>query len=179
MLTTEDNACGLQGTYHDTLHGPGGDAIWDRGWKRNAIVRNCRQLLAGFMGGTPQSLGIQGLMVGRGLDSWDQTPPPAASPTQTALIDANPFLVPRAALQIDFIDNGTVTTTPTNQLQIVATLGPNLPPWPDTNHVTGNLREFGLVGKLNNNLTLINYVIHPVIVKDPASTLTRTIWLTF
>ena len=179
MLTSEDHGSGLQGIYHDMLRGPDGNIVWDRGWKRNAIVKNCRQLLAGFMGGTQQSLGIQGLRVGQGIDSWDLTAPPTPTPAQTALVDTNSFLLPLASLQIDFLDNGVVTSTPTNQLQIVATLGANQPTWPDTHHASGNLREFGLVGKLNGAETLINYVTHTVIVKDPASTLTRTIWLTF
>jgi hypothetical protein len=169
----------LKGIYRDILYAPDGHVIWDRGWVRNTIVQNCRQLLASFMGGTPSSLGIQGLKVGEGSTSWDLTAPPAASPTQTALVDPNGFLLPRASLQISFMQNGTVSATPTNQLQIVASFGPQQPPWPDASHVAGNLREFGLVGRLNNAETLVNYVTHPVIVKDPASTLTRTIWLTF
>jgi hypothetical protein len=119
------------------------------------------------------------MRVGRGSDAWDLTSPPAPSPAQTALVDPNPFLVPKSALQIDFLEGGLVTGTPTNRLQIVATLGPNVPSWPDANHVSGNLREFGLVGQLNGVETLINYVTHPVIVKDPLSTLTRTVWLVF
>jgi hypothetical protein len=156
-----------------------GRVLWDRGWHRNTIVLNCRRLLAGFMAGPTMSLGIQGLRVGQGSNAWDLTSPPTPLPTQTALVDPNPFLLSGSALQIDFLDGGTVTSTPTNRLQIIATLGPNVPPWPDANHVSGNLREFGLVGRLNGAETLINYVTHPVIVKDPASTLTRTIWLVF
>ena len=45
--------------------------------------------------------------------------------------------------------------------------------------MSGSLGEFGLVGQLNGVETLINYVTHPVIVKDPLSTLTRTVWLVF
>jgi hypothetical protein len=179
MTPSEQPVHELQGMYRDVLRAPDGQVIWDRGWRRNTIVRTCRRLLAGFMGGAPPSAGIQGLRVGQGSDSWDQTAPPPAAATQTALVDANSFLLPKASLQIDFLEDGAVTSTPTNQLQIVATLGPNQPPWPDANHATGNLREFGLIGRLSNVETLINYVTHPVIVKDPASTLTRTIWLTF
>jgi hypothetical protein len=180
MAMSEDAAGALHGMYRDQLRAPDGRLIWDRGWRPNTIVKSCRQMLAGFMGGVPPTQGIQGLRVGQGNNTWDQSPPPLPPPaTQTGLVDPNSFLLPRASLQIDFIDSGTVTGSPTSQLQIVATIGPHQPPWPDQNHPAANLREFGLVGKLNNNETLINYVIHPVIVKDPASTLTRTIWLTF
>jgi hypothetical protein len=170
---------GLHGLYRDALKGPGGTPIWDRGWRRNTIVADCLRLLASFMRGGAATAGIQGLLVGQGNAAWDQTSPPLPTPGQTALVDPNPFLVPPAALAIDFLDGATVTATPTNRLQIKATLGPNMPSWPDASHATGNLREFGLVGQLAGNQTLINYVTHPVIVKDPASTLTRTIWLVF
>ena len=179
MTATEVLSLEIRGMYRDVLTSPDGRVVWDRGWKKNTIVVDCHRLLAGFVGGGSPSLGIQGLRAGQGSDSWDQTSPPLPVPAQKALVDPNPFLVPRASLQIDFLDGATVTATPTPRLQIVATLGPNVPSWPDVNHATGNLREFGLVGKLNGVETLINYVTHPVIVKDPLSTLTRTIWLVF
>lgn len=178
MATTEHPTVELRGMYHDVLTDREGRIVWDRGWCRNTIVTDCRSLLAGLMGGPVASLGIQGLRVGQGLDAWDLTSPPTPTPAQKAMVDPNSFLV-KGTLKIDFLDAGTVTNKPTNRLQIVATLGPNVPSWPDANHASGNLREFGLVGKLGPDETLINYVTHPVIVKDPASTLTRTIWLIF
>jgi hypothetical protein len=180
MKNTESPTAELHGIYRDVLYDASGQVLWDRGWKSNAIVGDCRRLLATFMGGTSPSLGIQGLRVGMGLDSWDATGAPAATATQAALVDTNSFKVLPASLQIDFLDGGgVVSPNPTNRLQIVATLGPHVPSWPDGNHVTSNLREFGLIGSLKGAETLINYVTHPVIVKDPLSTLTRTIWLTF
>ena len=179
MATTEHLSVELHGMYHDVLRDADGHVLFDRGWHHNTIVVQCRKLLAGFMAG-PLSLGVQGMRVGKGSDAWDLTSPPAPSAAQTALVDPNPFLVPKAALQIDFLDAAAaVTPSPTNRLQIVATLGPNVPAWPDVNHASGNLREFGLVGQLSGVETLINYVTHPVIVKDPLSTLTRTVWLVF
>jgi hypothetical protein len=175
----ESSACRIRGMYRDRVTSFDGSVQWDPGWRPNTIVVDCHRLLAGFMLGGTVSLGVQGLRVGQGSDSWDLTSPPVPSPSQTALVDPNPFLVPLASLQIDFLAGASVSPTPTNKLQIKATLGPNVPPWPDANHASGNLREFGLVGKLNGKETLINYVTHPVIVKDPASTLTRTIWLVF
>ncbi|HEX8150656.1 MAG TPA: hypothetical protein VF591_25955 [Pyrinomonadaceae bacterium] len=179
MATIERPTTEMQGMYRDVLRDAGGRVVWDRGWCRNAIVLDCHRLLAGLLGGPVASLGIQGLRVGQGLDAWDVAGPPPATPAQKALVDPHPFLVPAAppSLKIDFLEGGTVTGNATNRLQIVATLGPNVPPWPDANHASGNLREFGLVGKLGGNEVLINYVTHPVIVKDPASTLTRTVWL--
>jgi hypothetical protein len=170
----------LHGIYRDVLRDRAGDVIWDRGWCSNTIVGDCRRLLAAFMRGAPvNALGIQGLQVGAGLDAWDQTPPPTPGAGVTALTDANPFVVPRASLQFNFLSGAIVSGVPTNRLQIQASLGPNVPPWPDANHVSGTLREFGLVAELEGAPVLINYVIHPAIPKDPASTLERTIWLVF
>ena len=170
----------LHGMYRDVVRNAQGIVTFDSRWQRNAIVADCRRLLAGFMRGVPATLGIQGLQVGAGLAAWDQPPgPPPAGPGQTALVDTQPFTVPPANLQIDFLQGGTATANPTDRLQVVATLGPGVPPWPDASHPTGTLREFGLFGRIAGAPVLINYVTHLPVVKDPASTLTRTIWLVF
>jgi hypothetical protein len=179
MTGAEYPAAALRGEYHDVLRDPSGRIVWDRGWTSNAIVGDCRRLLAAFMRGTPAANGLLGLQVGAGLDAWDTTGPPPATSGQTALADPKPFTADVTKLTIDFLDGGTVTANPTNKLQIQANLGNQLPPWPNADHPTGNLREFGLVAKLGGTNILINYVTHPVIAKDPASTLERTIWLTF
>ncbi len=157
MFSTEATTLHLYGMYHDVLRDPHGTAIWDSGWRKNTIVVDCRRLLAGLTG------------------------PPLPDGTQTALVDHNPFTVPRASLQINYLTGtgSTVSGTPTNRIQIVAQLGPNVPTWPDANHPVSTLREFGLVGQLDSTTVLINYVRHLAIVKDPASTLVRTIWLVF
>ena len=169
--------------YRDVLRDAAGRVKWTRGWQKNAIVTDCRRLLAGFMRGAPTgTLGIQGLQVGTGLAAWDQPPgPPPPTAGQVALVDPHPFTIPLADLQIDFLalTSDSVSADPTNRLQIVASLGPGVPSWPDANHATSTLREFGLVGALDGATLLINYVTHPAIVKDPTSTLERTIWLVF
>jgi hypothetical protein len=183
MSHTDVVAANLQGMYRDVLRDSAGYMRWDRGWQKNAIVTDCRRLLAGFMRGAPTgALGIQGLQVGSGLAAWDQPPgPPPPTAGQVALVDPHPFTVSVADLQIDFLDLTTdsVSKAPTNRLQIVATLGRGVPSWPDADHATSTLREFGLVGELNGATVLINYVTHPAVVKDPTSTLERTIWLVF
>lgn len=180
MPITEQAAPGLHGRYRDRIWGPGGTLQHDSDVQSNAIVHDCRRILASLLGGGA-ALGIQGMAFGSGDPSWDGTGgPPPATPSQVALVDTAPFLVPAANLQIDFVDDiGAVVASPTNRLQIIATLGPGLPPWPDADHVAGSLREFGLVGELGGTRSLINYVTHPVINKDPASTLERTLWLVF
>lgn len=182
MSAEERPAEGLKGTYWDVLRDARGQAVWDRGWKNNAIVADCRRVLAGFLAGAPTStLGIRGLAVGAGLAAWDVSGPPPATPAQKRLVDPHSYVVPYPgpAFQVNFLDGAAVTTTPTHRLQIQVTLGPNVPPWPDANHTTSALREFGLVARLNGEDVLLNYVTHLVINKDPASTLERTIWLVF
>jgi len=169
----------LHGRYRDVIRGPDGDVVEDRGWHHNAIVGDCRRVLASFLGDAAPALGIQGLAIGSGLTAWDLGGPPPATPTQTALVDPNPFIFPASQLVIDFVDAGVVTATPTNRIQVFASVGPGDPPWPDANHLTASLREFGLVASLDGNPVLINYVTHPLISKDPTSTLERTLWLVF
>ena len=174
MALYERAAEALSGMYRDVLRDAYGQVLWDRGWRKNAIVVDCHRLLAAFMRGNPTTvLGIQGLQVGAGNPVWDQSPPLPPNPSQTALVDPQPFTVPLSAIKIDFLDGGNVASGPTNAIQIIATLAPNMP------NPSRTLREFGLVGQLNGNTVLINYVTHTAIAKDPASTLERTIWLTF
>jgi len=191
MPNTEIVTVNLQGMYHDILRDAQGHVIWDRGWQKNSIVVDCHILLAGLMRGDSSMPGIQGLEVGTGSPAWDQPPGlPQSSNTQTSLVDPHPYTVhlndPQTPVKMDYIDIGTgnVSNSPTEKLQIVVTLGPGIPNWPEPNdsnppHPTATLREFGLIGTLGNTTRLINYVTHSAIVKDPTSTLERIIWLTF
>jgi hypothetical protein len=187
MLNKETPTTALSGSYRDELRGAAGQILWDSGWRKNQIVIDCRRLLSGLMRGHASTLGIQGLEVGAGAPAWDVGLPPAPLATDTQLVDPAPYLVPAADLQFDYLDptTGEISATgmgvpiPTNRLQIVATLGPGVPSWPDADHVSGTLREFGLVGQLGGEAVLINAVRHVAIPKDPVSTLVRTIQLVF
>jgi len=190
-----ENATGeLRGMYRDVIRDPSGRVTWDSDWKKNAIVVDCRRLLAAFVRSGPAgppvgpppvggyAQGILGIRVGAGNDAWDNTTM-SASPSDTALTDVNYYSLQRndPDFAIDFLDPATSAVVPvaTNKLQIVAKFGPNKPSWPDGAHPTGTLREFGLYGAIEGNQVLINYVRHPAIAKDPLSTLERTIWLIF
>jgi len=184
MSITENASVTLEGRYHDVLYGPDGKIVWDRGWNKNAIQVSCRRLLASFLKAEPTALGIDGLLVGAGSPAWDAGVTPPATPT-SAIVDLHPAKVGRLApppgstFQMDYLDGPNVSPAPTNRLQISIKLGPGAPSWPDANHTTSNLREFGLVGRFNGSDLMLNYVTHPVITKDPFSTLERTIWLVF
>src|SRR3954468_24865870 len=115
MVRTDDMMPELHGMFRDVLRDEHGVVTWDSGWQKNAIVVDCRRLLAGFLHGAPtNTLGIQGLRVGAGQESWDAPPgPPVSTPAQTALVDPNSPLVPRASLQVDYLVGATVSPTPT------------------------------------------------------------------
>jgi hypothetical protein len=180
MPSDHPTALPLSGFFRDTVLDADGVVLLETPWEKNVIVDGCRKLLASFMHNVPPTAGIKGLSVGAGLDAWDVAPPAAPVPGTTKLVDPHPYPVPSGALAIDFLDaTSTPTGTPTNRIQIVATLAPGVPTWPDGNHVTSTLREFGLVASLGGTDILINYRIHTAIAKDPTSTLVRTIWLTF
>jgi hypothetical protein len=180
MLEEPLAGIGLIGVYRDVRRDPEGRVTRDSGVRANVIVGDCRRLLAGFMRGAPTTVsGIAGIKVGAGLATWDQTGTPPPSAATTALVDPNPLVVPVASLTLNYLTGANVSGLPTNRLQIVATLAPGVPPWPDAHHVDATLREFGLFGRLDGADVLIDYVAHPAIIKDPASTLDRTVWLIF
>lgn len=180
MATIEKDILRIEGHYRDVLTDPDGDVVCDRGTRKNLIVLGFRVLIACFVRGAPPALGVQSLRVGIGLAAWDALPDPPVV-TQTALVDPSPYVVQAADLQFAWVDsvNGVVVPGPTNILQIRAVLGPGAPSWPDADHPTSTLREFALFGQLDGNPWMLNSVRHPAIVKDPASTLTRTLWLVF
>ena len=191
MSTEEIATHGIHGMFRDVLRDESGHVVWDRGWQLNVIVDRCRPLLASLVDGQSVPVTeITGLRVGFGLASWDTAGTPNATAAVTQLIDPRSHLVARAGLAFTFIDStGNPTATPTNRLQIFASLGPGVPPWPEPPgtlplppppyHPAPTLREFGLVATLNGVETLLNYRTHPAIAKDPVSTLDRTIWLVF
>jgi hypothetical protein len=166
----------ILGIYRDRLLDDRGAVIRDSGWKKNLIVLRCRILLAAFLR-NDAALGIRSIQMGRGDPAWDTTPPAAADPATTvALVDPNPVVIPVANLALQFLNQTDgVVATPTNRIQVTATLGPNqptptgAPPFP--------LREFGLFGELGGTPFMIDYIRHPLIEKDGAVTLERRVRL--
>ena len=191
MHNEELPTTGLHGKYRDVVYDEAGQVTWDGGWRKNVIITDCRRLLAALMAGDTVNDplgGIQGVKFGQGDPTWDNSTsgPPLVVPTDS-LFDPNPYRVTPTStpnkLVFQYIVAGTVSTVssiPTNVLQIVATLGPNQPNWPgDGFHTNATLREFGIYAQLNNKDVLVNLVRHIAILKDPLSTLVRTIQLVF
>lgn len=176
---TEHPTDGLHGMWRDVIRDATGRVLARQEVRSNAIVTDCRRALAVFVAGKGGP-GIEGLWFGRGDPNWDVAGTPPATAAQVALVDPNPFFLAAAAIKIDYVDDlGTVVAAPTRKVQIVANLPPGSPPWPDANHPALALREFGLASHLGAAPVLLNYVTHPVINKDVASSLERTIWLVF
>ena len=166
-----------RGIYHDRVITPQGQEI-DLGWCSNIIVDTCRFLLAAFMRGD-RAMGIQLLEVGKGKENWDEKPPLPPIRTQKRLIDSSPFRIVVRRTSIKYLDAlGNPTTGPTNRIQIVLTLKPDVPPI-EEGGTAYPLREFGLFGRFGNKNYMIDYVRHPVIHKQAEDTLIRTILLVF
>lgn len=177
----------VAGYVRDVLRAPDGTALFDSGVQKNVITNDGRRLLAGFLhGATTTVQSILSLRVGAGDPAWDVTTTPPPSAATTVLVDSHPYdhkntVTDTTLLVFEYVDpaSDTVVAGPTTKLQIRATLKPGMPPWPDANHTTGTLREYGLVANLNGGDVLVNYRTHAAIAKDPTSTLERTIWLVF
>ena len=176
-MSHDSSSVSIHGIYRDRLVQSDGAVILDSGWRSNLIVLRCRVLLAGFLRNDATAHGISAMQIGRGDPAWDNTPPPAADPaTTTQLVDPAPFVIPVASLLLQYLNQADgVVATPTNRIQITATLGPNqptavgLPPFP--------MREFGLFGDLGGTPFMIDYIRHPLIDKDGAVTLERRVRL--
>lgn len=165
-----------KGIYHDRIITAQSHVV-DFGWRSNIIVDRCRYLLAAFMKGDSPN-GIQLLAVGRGLESWDQTPEPP-SRTEQQLTNPAPSEIQIEPGQIEYLDaTGVPTAGPTHRLQVTVTIEPGIPPIED-GEITYPLREFGLFGKFGDEEYMIDYVRHPVIHKGADDTLVRTIRLVF
>lgn len=173
----------IKGIYRDRLLDAVGGAVFDSGWRSNMIVMRCRVLIAAlFKGEAGESpLGVQWLKLGRGLSSWDTAPPAAPDPdTMTQLVDQTPYVIPRSALTLRYLNaSNEVSTEPTNRLEVIATLGPGQPPPGPNVPSPYPLREFGLFGNLKGTDYMIDYIRHPLIEKDSAVTLERRVQLIF
>jgi hypothetical protein len=168
-----------EGFYRDRVTDRNGRTIFDSGWQKNIVVLPGRVLLAAFVKNEANALGIRSMQLGRGDPTWDTPPTPTPDPNTTLrLTDNAPFTIPLANLTLQYLDAADqVIITPTNRVQIGATLGPGQPAAATDPPVP--LREFGMFGQLNGVPQLIDYVRHPLIEKVGALTLERKVRMVF
>lgn len=179
----------IQGIYRDVVEDAQQNVVHDSGWVSNTITVNCRKLLASFVKNEQgedkkQPQGICHLAVGQGKEAWDH--PNLSDPDSPEPKDSTGLIQPCEDVPIDLENldveylnaDGAVEDGPTCRIRIKATLGDGYPqPLPNTE--TYPLREFGLFGKLGDDLYMINCVRHPKIDKHKSETLTREIILSF
>jgi len=169
----------LRGIYRDILRNAHNSVVYDSGWRTNAIVLDARILLAAFMKGDPCT-GITCLKVRQGDEKWDQVLEPVPRNTDI-LTDPNPYqleLLESDKTYLPDASSSDMFPNCTNAIQIVARLDKDFPSLP-SGQTFYPLREFGLFGKIQDKLCMINCVRHPVIHKDNQTSLTRIIKLYF
>ena len=188
----ENLGSSLQGIYCDLLRDRHHRVIYDSGWVSNTVVYHCRVLLAGLMvnrqitgdkapaSETQNYRGILYLEVGQGLEAWDDDERLREVPESTTGLTAPAEDAPIPLLESDFIylkEGDVPSSVPTNRLQITATLGSGYPVPIENDYYP--LREFGLFGRFDNQLYMVNCVRHPLIQKQESAALTRVIRLYF
>ncbi len=170
-----------KGIYHDQIIYADGQQM-DYGWRSNIVVDRCRTLLTAFMrGDVDVEPGIRYLALGRGISTWDDTPPSPPVAGALALTDSSPEIITVGdpAMTLAYLDTtGSETTTPGNCLQITLTIASGMLPT-SSSEPTYPLREFGLFGRYDSADYMIDYVRHPVINISPTDTLVRRIRLVF
>jgi hypothetical protein len=156
-------------THHDT------GQVEDTGWSHNTIVNSIDNLIACLLKSEAGYTGISYWAIGSGSDSWDDVNPPSPSQSDVALVnEIGRLAIPSGAITY-LDDNGNITATKTNKLQIDLTFGQN-----DCN---GKWREFGIVGGnatiSANSGIFINHKTHGLIVKTSTMSIERIMRFTF
>ena len=180
----------IKGKFRDTLRYKsinGFDRIEKRDWKTNQIQDSSSLMIATFLAGghiipfsafTP----INFIALGTGASDWDDDPSNIIKPyNNTTLVDEASITNSRISVapnDFSYLDtNGGVLNpvNPSNKIKLVVTI-------PLTSGL-GNLREFGLFGgdaTINKDSgIMLNWIDHPLIVKDNHLIIDREIILTF
>lgn len=166
----------LHGMFRDTLFDAENRLVFDSGWISNTIVVNGRVLLAALMKGDQNASGISCMKVGMGLEAWGNNPEqPVASLTDLETPYKNTVPIDPKT-DISYLnDKNNKTDRPTHRLEIRVVLGKGFP----ERDKTSELREFGLFGRFDKNLLMVNCVRHPLIQKAASETLIRVVRLVF
>jgi hypothetical protein len=192
MAKKERFELSLKGMWRDKyewVSGPNEGKIVETGWKPNQIQNSATYLVAGLFarrGEDPTSApsgwnglrGISYLAVGTGDTSWEVSPP-TQNPADTSLYNEY-FRKELSFTNLGYIatglDPGSPTVLgPTTKIQTTCLFTPS--------EANGSMREFALFGGLADEDTdsgfMINWVVHPLIVKDSSLIITRTIEIEF
>jgi hypothetical protein len=166
----------LRGMYRDTIINAENQLVFDSGWISNTIVINGRVLLAALMKGDQNASGIYCMKVGMGSETWGNNPrQPAVSLTDLVKPYKKQVTIDPET-DISYLDDkDNKPDQPTHRLEVRVVLGKDFP----EKNKTCELREFGLFGRFDRDLRMINCVRHPIIQKAASETLIRVVRLFF
>lgn len=141
----------------------------------NTVVDECSRLIASMMKNHNGYGGISYWAVGSGVETWDDSNPPAPSVGDTVLSNET-FRKAVLAEHMEYLDEADQPTPSiTNKMRIQMTF--------TEDEANGPLREFGLYGGnatgTKDSGIMINRKNHGLIYKTSGMTLERTIILTF
>lgn len=182
----------IRGKYRDVLIKPDQSVIYDSGWHSNHIVEECYAFLSyltmGQNGGNNMDIdpfGICAMRLGQGEEPWDPEIP-RAEPIKDLI---NPYdlgegedkedkdiaIGPDNIEPIYKTDETDKTVIGLRATVIIAAGVPK----PQEGSTFCPLREFGLFGRVGNNIFMVNYVKHYLIEKEQSTPLIRTVELEF
>ena len=179
----------IKGKFRDTLRYKSINGITDkvekRDWKTNQIQDSASEMIATFLAGGNGLFSnynpIKYLALGAGANNWSDPNNINKPYDATTLLDEVSITNSRVLINAsDFTYLGSNNTPlspqgPSNIIKLEVTI-------PQNNGI-GNLREFGLfggdAGAGANTGTMINWIDHPLIVKDNHLIIDREIVLTF
>ena len=162
---------GFKGEFRDIItYADGTVEVTD--WSRNTIVNDVTKAIAYALA---QKGGATFWAVGKGLETWDNVNPPSPNATDNVLTSEIGRKAISASNIVFLNDSGSVSSTPTNVIQITVTFG--------ANECNGSWREFAIVGgnatASANTGILINHKTHALIQKDSNMQIERQMRFTF
>ncbi len=143
-------------------------------WGYNQIQNIFAILMASWAKGESGYDRINYLAIGSGEVSWDTTPPTQSYDQAALTTEFYRKAIPIGNIEyLDALD--VVTLTPTKKIQVSLTLL--------AGEATGTLREFALFGGTADGTQdsgeIINWIVHPKIIKDALTVINRKVRLEF
>jgi len=180
----------IKGKFRDTLRYTSIDGVTEkvekRDWKTNQIQDSAAEMIATFLAGGDGLFAnynpIKYIALGSGANNWDDDPNNIVKPySATTLLDEASVTNSRIlinASDFTYLDTNNAPLNPQGPSNIIK-LEITIP----QNNGLGDLREFGLFGGNAtagaDTGTMVNWIDHPLIVKDNRLVIDREIILTF